>query len=278
MHQSLPVCCALQAFQLLQRQLGCLECPDALMIGAVAVAMHALGDVDLSAVDARLQGYADAVRSRVRRQLPQAVVAHLHDVLFEEEGFAGNTDDYYDAANNFLPTVLESKRGLPIILSLIYKDVAGRLGLRVHGVNLPGHFLVSVECGGSPLMIDAFAGGRVIHVEEARELLRRALGEQVEWSEELLRPACHRLWLTRILQNLLNIYSTRGQYRQVAAMLEMQMLLWTDETQLQRDLALVLARCGLSQPARQWLDSYLKANPDDPQNRDLRQLLEVLAG
>jgi regulator of sirC expression with transglutaminase-like and TPR domain len=61
-------------------------------------------------------------------------------------------------------------------------------------------------------------------------------------------------------------------------MLEMQMLLWPDETQLQRDLALVLARCGLSQPARQWLGSYLKANPDDPQNRDLRQLLEVLAG
>jgi len=126
------------------------------------------------------------------------------------------------------------------------------------------------------MLVDPFAKGRVINQQEAHDRLRQIFGDEVEWSEELLRPASNRLWLTRMLQNLLNTYGSKGQYREVAAMLEMEMLLWPGEARLQRDLALVLARCGLSAPARVWLDKYLKTNPDDPQKRDLKQLLEVL--
>jgi regulator of sirC expression with transglutaminase-like and TPR domain len=79
-----------------------------------------------------------------------------------------------------------------------------------------------------------------------------------------------------MLQNLLHIFGGNGHYSDVAAMLEMEMLLWPQQAHLQRDLALVLARIGLSQPASMWLDKYLKDNPDDPQKSDLIQLLEVL--
>ena len=272
-----PICCESRAYQLLASHIASINSPDALLGGAVAISMHAVANTDLAGVDAQLQKYADIVRSRVRGHQPQAVIAHLHDVLFEKEGFAGNSDDYYNTANNFIPCVLQSKRGLPITLSLIYKNVASRLGLRAYGVNLPGHFLIGLEEGrGEPLLIDAFARGRIINRDEAHERLRQIFGEEVEWSDDLLKPASNRLWLTRMLQNLLNTYGSMGQYAQVAAMLEMEMLLWPGESRLQRDLALVLARCGLSEPARQWLDRYLKGNPDDPQKRDLKQLLEVL--
>lgn len=277
MDSAMPVCCSPRAFQALAAHLNAINSPDALLGGAIAISMHALQDVDPSAVDAKLQYYADRIRSRVRGHQPQALLAHLHELLFEEEGFAGNSEDYYNAFNNFVPTVLESKRGLPITLSLIYKAVAGRLGLRSYGVNLPGHFLLGVEVGAAPLLIDTFAGGRMINEEEAHDRLRQIFGDEIEWSEELLRPASHRLWLTRMLQNLLNTYGSKGQYADVAAMLEMEMILWPNEVRLQRDLALVLARCGMSQPARVWLDRYLKSNPDDPQTDDLKQLLEVLA-
>ena len=63
-----------------------------------------------------------------------AVLAHLHEVLFDEEGFAGNVDDYYNVANSYLPVVLETRRGIPISLTLLYKLVAERLGLPVQGV------------------------------------------------------------------------------------------------------------------------------------------------
>jgi len=277
MNTLLPICCPSQSFQLLATHIDSIESPDALIGGAIAISMHALHDVDPAAIDAKLQHYADTVRCRVRGHQPQAILAHLHALLFEEEGFRGNNDDYYNVSNNFIPIVLESKRGLPITLSLIYKAVAGRLGVRCYGVNLPGHFLVAIDVDRAPVFVDAFANGRLISKDEARQRLHQMLGDQIEWSDELLRPAPHRLWLTRMLQNLLNGYSSKGQHTEVAAILEMEMLLWPNESRLQRDLALVLARSGLSEPARHWLSQYLSGNPNDPQKHDLRQLLESLA-
>ena len=295
----LPVCCTPSAFELLSKTAAAVDSPDALLTGAVAIARHHVEGADLAAVDAQLQRYADTVRSRVRGRQPQALLAHLHSVLFDEEGFRGNTDDYYAPSNSYVPTVLETKRGLPITLSLIYKVVADRLGLRAWGVGLPGHFLVAVDVedvprnrpaakgkqksGGAeqaakePMLVDAFAGGRILTIEEAHERIQEMFGPEAEWSEEMLRPASNRHWLTRMLQNLLNVFGSANQFSDVAAVLEMEMLLWPHHHHLQRDLGLVLARCGMSRPASIWLDRYLKANPDDPQKSQLKELLQVLS-
>jgi regulator of sirC expression with transglutaminase-like and TPR domain len=276
MKPALPLCCAPDAFNLLARQVQAIESPDALVHGATAIAMHQMDSVEPAEVDATLQRFADTVRARVRGTQPQALLAHLHDVLFEEEGFIGNEDDYYNTSNSYLPDVLRSKRGLPITLSLIYKIVAERLGLRAWGVGLPGHFLCGVDVGGKIMLVDAFAGGRTVTVNEAHARMQEMLGPDVEWSDELLQPVSNRHWLTRMLQNLLHTFGNSGHFADVAAVLEMEMLLWPKREQLQRDLALVLARCGLSQPASIWLDRYLKNNPDDPQRNELTQLLDVL--
>src|SRR5438552_18960681 len=90
---ALPLCCAPEAFNLLSRQVAAIESPDALVHGATAIAMHQMEGVELAAVDAVLQGYVDTVRSRVRGSQPQAMLAHLHEVLFDEEQFTGNQDD-----------------------------------------------------------------------------------------------------------------------------------------------------------------------------------------
>ena len=124
MAPNLPLCCSSRGFDLLKRQLPVLNSPDALLQGAIAIAMHQIDDVNPGEIDAQLQSYVDKVRSRVRGRQAQAILAHLHDVLFEEEGFKGNSDDYYSTLNSYLPAVLQTKRGLPITLSLIYKIVA----------------------------------------------------------------------------------------------------------------------------------------------------------
>ena len=276
MNPSLPLCCSPTAFTLLARQVPVIGSPDALLNGAVAIATHQMENVNVAEVDSTIQLFADKVRARVRGEQTQALLAHLHEYLFEEQGCSGNSDDCYNTTNSYLPAVLKTRRGLPITLSLIYKLVAERLGVRVWGVGLPGHFVVGVECDDSEMLIDPFAGGRIITAEEAQERLRSLFGPEVEWSEELLGPTSNRHWLTRMLQNLLNIFGSAGHYADVAAMLEMEMLLWPEQEHLQRDLALVLARCGLSQPASAWLDLYLKNNPEDPQKGELQQLLDVL--
>ncbi len=212
----------------------------------------------------------------MRGTQPQALLAHLHQVLFEEEGFIGNNDDYYNPLNSYLPAVLENKRGLPITLCLIYKLVADRLGLNTWGVGLPGHFLIGMDSGESLMLVDCFSTGRIITKDEAHEQLLAQFGEEIEWSDELLRPVSNRQWLTRMLQNLLNLFGTEDRYADVGAMLEMEMLLWPEQQHLQRDLGLVLARCGLAKPACAWLDRYLQSNPDDPQMLELKQLRDVL--
>ena len=212
----------------------------------------------------------------MRGPQPQAIVAHLHEFLFEEQGFNGNGDEYYNTINSYLPAVLQTRRGLPIILSLIYKLVAERVGLRCWGVGLPGHFIVGVDVGGTEMLVDPFNRGRVLSIDEAHDRMRETFGTEIEWSDELIQPISNLHWLTRILQNLLHIFGAAGHYADVAAMLEMEMVLWPKQTHLQRDLGLVLARIGLSRPASMWLDRYLKSNPDDPQKQDLEQLREVL--
>jgi regulator of sirC expression with transglutaminase-like and TPR domain len=278
---SSPLCCAPAAYRVLSRQLPSVATSDGLLNGALAIAMHEMGDVNADAVRADLQDLADRVRGRVHGDQPQALLAHLHDVLFDDEGFTGDQEDYYKPANSYLPVVLESRRGLPITLSLVYKLVADRLGLQCWGVGLPGHFLVGVsdarsKQGGQTMLVDCFNGGRVLSVDDARQQVATQFGDEVEWTDDALRPVSHRHWITRMLQNLLNLFGAQDQFSDVAAMLEMEMLLWPEQRQLQRDLALVLARCGHSRPAGVWLDRYLKSNPDDPQTVELQQLRDVL--
>lgn len=276
MRAQLPICSTSHAFRLFSRQIKRLESPDALLKSAIAIAVHHVPDINPADVEATLNSYVTTIQSRVRGPQPQALLAHMHQYLFEELGFNGETDDYYNPVNSYLPVVLETKRGLPITLTLIYKIIGERLGLRVWGVPLPGHFLAGVQINGSTMLVDPFARGRVVSVDEAQERMEELFGHEIEWNEQMLAPASNRHWLTRMLQNLLNIFGTLGRYNDVGAMLEMEMLLWPDQNRLQRDLALVLARLGLSQPASAWLNQYLKNNPDDPQQQDLKQLLSVL--
>lgn len=271
-----PVCCTTEAFELLRDQLPRIEEDHALIYGAIAVSMHQLEGIRPSAVEMQLQAFGQTIRQRVHSSQSQALLAHLHEYLFEELGFRGNLKDYYTASNSYLPDVLETRRGLPVTLSLIYKAVAAQLGLHAWGISVPGHFLVGVEQTGSTLLIDPFMGGRILSEEELRSRLGGLADDALSDLDELLQPVTNRQWLTRIIQNLLNLFGKSGNYTDVAAMLELEMLLWPHEARLERDLGLVLARCGLSVSAGIWLSQYLMHNPDDPQSSDLKQLLQVL--
>ena len=273
-----PVCCVDSAFTLLREAREQLDTTDGLIQGAVAIARLDDPGVQTSAVRDALFAMADAVRERVRGPQPQAMLAHLHQHLFDDHGFAGNSDHYHDPLNSSLPHVLSTRKGLPITLSLIYKIVADRLGIDCCGIGLPGHFCVAVTLPDQePMIIDPFYGGRILNRIEAYERVVDTYGPHVDWSDELLNRVSHRHWLTRMMQNLLHLYTEQERHREVAALLEMEILLWPEQPHLQRDLALVLARAGEVQPASRWLKRYLNNHPDDPKHDDLQQLLAVLS-
>ena len=131
----LPMCCNANAFALLSSQIPTIDSPDALLQAACAVALHQNPQIDLAQADATLQSYADEIRGRVRGSQPQALLAHLHEFLFEEENFAGNTRTTTTPPTATCPTVLETKLGLPITLEHDLQDGRRAAGLPIAGAS-----------------------------------------------------------------------------------------------------------------------------------------------
>ena len=223
--QTIPISCHVGAYELFAEQMPVLSTTDGLLRAAVAVSMHAFDDVDPDDIDQRLSGLASRVRSRLRGGSVQAALAHLHQVLFEEEGFSGNMHDYYHPLNSHLPAVLESRRGIPITLTLVYKVVAERVGLCVDGINAPGHFLARVRVDRAGMIVDPFFRGTVLTDEEAFRRMEKATRRQVPRSAAFLRAATHYEWISRILANLRHIFAAHRRTEDLAAMDELHALL-----------------------------------------------------
>jgi regulator of sirC expression with transglutaminase-like and TPR domain len=220
--------CRPHAYQLFRAQMPRIETMDGLLAAAIAVAMHGMPDTDPNRSLREIEHYGELVRRRVRSESIDARLAHLHEVLFDEAGFVGNSDDYYNPRNSYIPAVLDSRRGLPITLSLVYKAVAGRVGLDVVGINAPLHFLAGVRTDGGTMLVDSFFGGRVLSRQEAFDRIEQVSGRVIPHVDEMLPPATHRQWLERILQNLMNIFEHARQWHDRDAMLELRGVLVTE--------------------------------------------------
>lgn len=174
---------------------------------------------------ARVEGIAgDAARAR-------ALAAFLHD----EAGLRGNPDDYYDPRNSYLDAVLDRGLGIPISLSIVFVDVARRIGLRAAGVGFPGHFLASVAAeDGSQVLIDAFEG-RSLDLEACGDLLVRAAGAGARLDPAMLEPTPAREILARMLRNLKQIHVDRDEVDEALACSDRILLLRPDDDAEQRD-------------------------------------------
>lgn len=238
-----PRHCRPEAWDALQAALPDLDHTRGLVACAVAVSRHHLPDANPAAAERALDDLAAAAAEPLQSDRPAAVLAHLHAVLFDEARFTGPAEDYHHPDHSLLPRVLETRRGLPLTLVLVYKAVAERLGLRVSGVNAPGHFLAGVHGADAPsgdphharsdgsaprTLIDPFHGGRLLTRDDAFGLIERVAGVAVEAAvahdDALLPTATHRQWLARLIQNLVTAADRRGHSDDLAAMLELRAL------------------------------------------------------
>src|SRR4029453_5021658 len=133
---------------------------------------------------------------------PFAVIDALNTCLFVEEGFRGDTEEYFDPRNSFLNEVLDRKRGIPITLSVIYMEVAARLGYSMRGVGFPGHFIGRHATEGRDILIDPFHQGEILMPEDCRGRLKAVFGTEVPFNTRYLDSVGKRQILTRMLENL----------------------------------------------------------------------------
>ena len=176
----------------------------------------------------QLLGAGAAPRSTAAR----AVAA----TLFRDLGFRGNDADYYDPRNSFLGQVLQRRLGIPITLSVLYVEVARRVGLSASGVGFPGHFLVRVESGARPLVIDPYHAGAELDRPALESLLARFAGPEARLDRSTLAPAPKRKILSRMLHNLAGIYGRDGDLFRSLAVLERLAVLDAENPRIAGDL------------------------------------------
>jgi len=164
-------------------------------------------------------------------------------VLFAELGFHGNARDYYDPRNSFLHEVLERRTGIPISLSVLYMEVARRIGVRISGLGFPGHFLVRALDGDRAVVLDPFNRGAVLGREELEELLTRVSGPEARLEAAHLTPLAKSQILTRMLINLAGIYGQRGDLFRSLEVLERLHLLDPDNAKIEKDVEALRKRC-----------------------------------
>jgi regulator of sirC expression with transglutaminase-like and TPR domain len=248
--------------------------------GAALIARDAYGTVDVDRLLAAFDEMADPLVARGLSTLsPDQQADAISQRVYEDLGFRGNEQDYYDPKNSLLPDVIDRKLGIPITLALVYCEVARRAGVGARGISFPGHFLVRVDAagGGAPAVVDPFFGGRRLDESALQKLLERASPNQKLVPSEHLAPASHRTMLVRMLINLKWIYATRGDFARALLALDRIISLTPDSVPAIRERGLLAARLGAVESARADLSRLLELVPQAPDASSIRQQLKELS-
>jgi len=256
----------------------------ALLEAAIAVAQDEYPQLDPQGVLAQV----DALAERLKRRIPaDAAVLQklrfLNRYFFQDLGFAGNVNNYYDPRNSYLHEVLATRRGIPITLALLYAELASQIGLSARGVSFPGHFLVKLRASKGEVVIDPMSGQSLSReeLEERLQPYRRQHGLSGEFEVPLglfLQAAAPRDVIARMLRNLKEIHRSAEDWPRLLAVCDRLVVLLPQAWDERRDRGLTRAELGERSGAAEDLALYLQHLPDAEDAPALRERLEGLRG
>lgn len=225
---------------------------------ALAVAKDFDPELDLAETRAEIERLARPLGD-LSREPRDRQVARMAEHLFRRLGFRGNSESYYDPANSLIHHVVARRTGLPLSLSVVLIAVARRAGAVAEPIGFPGHFLARIG-GEQGLLVDAFAGGRVVGETELEVLAKQFLGDASKMSPDHIRPVDARALATRIVANLKNAYERRGDHGRALFACDSLVEL-TGAPEHRRDRGLHALALGSYVAAVDDLAAYLAARP-----------------
>jgi regulator of sirC expression with transglutaminase-like and TPR domain len=222
----------------------------------------------------------DALADRVRDRCPpkakvHQILGHINWVLFIEERFRGNLEEYYDPRNSFLDDLLVRKSGIPISLAVLYKAVAERVGLELQGVNLPTHFVLRTGTGLEEIFVDPFHAGAILDRDGCAKLVADNTGEPIQLTDAHFQACSTAVIVKRMLNNLKGIYLRAEEFSSAVAVVERLAVLSPDDPSETRDLGLVLLQSGRAGEAIDPLRTYLRVCPTADDVESVRSLLRA---
>ena len=273
MHSLLP---ARQLFRRLIRQP---EAQLSLAQAALWVAWEDRGGASPLQALSQIDAMVAALRNRIAGLCdPYQIVAAINTHLFDEQGFRGNTADYYNPTNSYLDQVLTTRTGLPIMLSVIYLELAWRLGLPVFGLALPGHFMVRYAAVDAEIFIDPFNRGRLWSRDDCEhQVMAMYVDANAAILQQAMAPPSKWTILARVLRNLKLAYIRLDDFPRALAAVERILLLEPANVYELRDRGLLNAQLGRLHHALDDLERYAQVVEGAPELIELKSLAQTLA-
>src|SRR5438067_3468727 len=233
-----------------------------LVEGSLVIALEDDPGLDIDRYLEQVNQWTDAIRDRLEgsRNI-ERIVESINRLLFEEEGFHGQEEDYYDPRSALLSSTLDRHAGLPITLSILYIEISRRVGIDVAGVALPGRFLVKFSGEFGEIVVDPFDGGRVLSTIELQKLLDAIYGGGVRLREHHLRSFSCKEILARELAQLKAAYLARHDLVRAAASIDRLLILDQNDPYEVHDRASVAVQMHEYQSAIECFERYLALTP-----------------
>jgi regulator of sirC expression with transglutaminase-like and TPR domain len=247
---------------------------------ALAIAQDVDPQLDLAAVQADVDRFAAQLQ---RRLAPDASnvqkLRMLNHYFYHELGFAGNINNYYDPDNSYVHRVINTRRGIPISLAVLYMELAQQIGLNVKGVSFPGHFLMKLSVQTGEIVLDPFNGSSLSR-EDLEERLEPYFEQQGYPGSIALASFLHaahpRDILVRMLHNLKALFIEQLRWQRLLGVQQRLMILLPDEITERRDRGLAYANLECPQAALEDIEAYLAERPHAADSEELRGRLPEL--
>ena len=235
-------------------------------------------DCDPEAVRAWLFDRADEARGPVAAaETPRAALQALAAVLCGGHGLCGDEAAFDDPAGSLLHRVVAGAPGLPIALSILYIDVANRVGLGLAGVNAPHHFLTRLDADAGPLFCDPYHDGRILSEDAAVEFLMTRCDLAPAEIADSLRPADPRTVVVRVLNNLKAQHARRADWAAAWPVQHRLAALQPGDYEQRRDLALIALYADRPGQAVDLLEDLIPCAPDAERPALRRHLAKATA-
>ncbi|MCW9013692.1 MAG: tetratricopeptide repeat protein [Gammaproteobacteria bacterium] len=248
--------------------------------GALMVARMEYPDLDVNSYLDRIHSLADEIRNRLPEN-PNAgdTLTQLNRTLFDELGYEGNSEHYYDPKNSFLNDVLERKLGIPISLSILYIELGKELGLPLAGVAFPGHFLVKLEIDDGAIVLDPYFGGISLSEDDLEDRLQEFYGDKLKKSHfyGLLATSSNKDIIVRVLRNLRNLYMQNENWAKALPMADYIVSLDSDKSDALKARGAIYNELECYQAALNDFQAYLKTSPNDKAAQYIRARIMELA-
>ena len=201
---------------------------------------------------------------------PTYLVSILNEFLFDNLGFVGEVDDYYNPKNNFLNEVIDTKSGLPITLSILYVEIAKFIGLDLKIIGFPSHVLVKYN---EEMILDPFNDGRLLDIDDLQEILDRNFDGQIEFEPEFLDEIKPEQVLVRMARNLKNSYFQSYANEKALRCVNMTLAIEPESPEDIRDKGILEEKLLNHEIALKYLNQYLEINPNA---EDVDFILELI--